>query len=284
MSAPLGIVAGLGELPVRLAAAATADGREVYILRLNGFVEPRLDRYRGETVGLGEPGRAVKLLKAAGCEELVFAGIVRRPEFGKLRLDWSGARLLPDVLRAARKGDDALLRVILSYFEAQGLRIVGAHEVQKNLLAPEGLIAGPAPDTAARDDIETALVTAREIGRLDIGQGAVVCNGLVLAVEAQEGTDAMLERCRQLDEALRGAPGARRGVLAKCPKPIQSRNVDLPTIGMTTLLGADAAGLAGIVVEAGGALVLDRDQLVGEAEARGVFILGVAAPPGGEAG
>ena len=122
------------------------------------------------------------------------------------------------MLRAARKGDDALLRVILAYFEQQGLRIVGAHEVQKNLLAPHGLIAGPAPPAdTARTDIETALVIAREIGRLDIGQGAVVCDGLVLAVEAQEGTDAMLERCR-LDEALRGAPGARRGVLAKVSK------------------------------------------------------------------
>lgn len=278
MSAPLGIISGLGDLPVSLAEGARRSGRDVYILRLAGFVEPRLAEYPGEVVGLGEPGRAAKLLKAAGCEELVFAGIVRRPEFRKLRLDWSGARLLPKVLKAARHGDDALLRVILEYFEGQGLRIVGAHEVQGSLLAEDGLLAGPEPDEKVRGDIETAVRIAREMGRLDIGQGAIVCDGLVLAVEAQEGTDAMLARCAGLDPALRGSARTRRGVLAKCPKPIQERKIDLPTIGLKTLKGADAAGLAGIVVEAGGALILDRDALFEEAEARGLFILGVRGP------
>lgn len=284
MSAPLGIIAGLGDLPVSLAEAARADGRPVYILRLDGFVEPRLAEYPGETVGLGEPGRAVRLLKAAGCEELVFAGIVRRPEFGKLRPDWSGARLLPKVLKAARKGDDALLRVILTYFEQQGLRIVGAHDIQKSLLAPHGVIAGPAPADNARADMEAAMFIAGEMGRLDIGQGAVVCDGLVLAVEAQEGTDAMLARCARLDPALRGTARKRRGVLAKRSKPIQERKVDLPTIGPATLRGADAAGLSGIVVEAGGVLVLDREELVMEAEARGMFLFGMPAPDEGEPG
>ncbi len=282
MSKPLGIISGLGDLPVSLAEATRSSGREVYVLRLDGFVEPRLVEYPGEVVGLGEPGRAARLLKSAGCEELVFAGIVRRPEFRKLGLDWSGARLLPKVIKAARRGDDALLRVILEYFEAQGLKIIGAHEVQASLLAQKGLIAGPAPDEKVQADIRAALHIAREIGRLDIGQGAVVCDGLVLAVEAQEGTDAMLARCARLEPALRGTVKARRGVLAKCPKPIQERKVDLPTIGLKTLNGADAAGLAGIVVEAGGALVLERDALAQEAEARGVFVLGVERPEGPE--
>lgn len=282
MSSPLGIISGLGDLPVSLAEATRRAGRDVYIVRLDGFVEPRLAEYPGDVVGLGEPGRAARLLKAAGCEELVFAGIVKRPEFRKLGLDWSGARLLPKVIRAARRGDDALLRVILDYFEAQGLKIVGAHEVEASLLAESGLIAGPSPARNTQSDIETALRIAREMGRLDIGQGAVVCDGLVLAVEAQEGTDAMLARCADLDPALRGSEKARRGVLAKCPKPIQERKVDLPTIGPETLKRADAAGLAGIVVEAGGALVLDRDTLVREADLRGVFILGVERPEGPE--
>jgi DUF1009 family protein len=116
------------------------------------------------------------------------------------------------------------------------------------------------------------------LGRLDVGQGAVVCDGLVLALEAIEGTDAMLRRCAELPESLRGRPGSRRGVLLKCAKPGQERRVDLPTIGPRTAELAAAAGLAGIAVEAGAALVLEREALVQCADAAGLFVAGVTAP------
>jgi UDP-2,3-diacylglucosamine hydrolase len=112
------------------------------------------------------------------------------------------------------------------------------------------------------------------MGGLDIGQGAVVCDGLVLAVEAQEGTDRMLERCGELPTAVRGAPQQRRGVLVKRPKPQQERRIDLPTIGPNTIRGASACGLAGVAVEAGACLVLDLDTLLAEADAAGLFVVG----------
>jgi UDP-2,3-diacylglucosamine hydrolase len=115
----------------------------------------------------------------------------------------------------------------------------------------------------------------KTLGRLDIGQGAVVVDGLVLAVEAQEGTDAMLARCALLPEALRGVPGARRGVLVKWPKPIQERRVDLPTIGVRTIENAAAAGLAGVAGEAGGVLVLDREAVIAAADRLGLFVAGL---------
>jgi DUF1009 family protein len=124
-------------------------------------------------------------------------------------------------------------------------------------------------------DVHRALDVARAIGRLDVGQGAVVCRGLVLAVEAQEGTDAMLARVADLPVALRGQPGASAGVLAKAPKPIQETRIDLPTIGPTTIHAVARAGLAGIVGEAGGLLVLDREAVIELADELGVFILGV---------
>ena len=125
--------------------------------------------------------------------------------------------------------------------------------------------------------MEQALRIARATGALDIGQGAVVCDGLVLAVEAQEGTDAMLRRCAALPAAVRGAPEARRGVLAKAPKPIQERRVDLPTLGVATVEAAAAAGLAGVVVEAGAALVLDRAAVTAAADRLGLFVWGEPA-------
>lgn len=284
MTAPLGIIAGLGDLPVTIADQARERGESVYILRIAGFEEPRLADYPGEVVGFGEIGRQMKLLKSAGCEKLVFAGIVKRPDFSALKLDMRGARLLPKVLMAARKGDDALLRVMVETVEKEGIKVIGAHEANRDLTMSRGVLAGPQPSEAALGDARRALQVAREVGRLDIGQGCVVCDGLVLAVEAQEGTDAMLARVSELAEEVRGREGARRGVLAKAPKPIQERRIDMPTIGPSTLEGAARAGLAGIVLEPGGALVLERDALIARADALGVFILGLDQDDPGAAG
>lgn len=274
MSSPLGLIAGLGELPVAIASHAVASGQGVYVLRLKGFEEPALAEYPGDVVGLGEIGGGIDRLKAAGCKDLVFAGIVKRPNFKDLKLDMRGAMLLPKVISEARKGDDALLKVLVGEFEKHGFNVIGTEEANKALLAPAGLIAGPAPSEANLADIRHAAKVAAATGSLDIGQGCVVCDGLVLAVEAQEGTDEMLRRCAALPEAIRGTPGARRGVLAKRPKPDQERRVDLPTTGVSTVELVAAAGLAGLAVEADGALLLRRAEMRAAAERLGVFIYG----------
>ena len=272
--APLGIIAGLGELPVVLADNAISSGQGAYILRLKGFEELALEGYPGETVGLGEIGGVLRKLKAAGCEKVVFAGIVKRPNFSNLKLDMKGIALLPKVLSEARKGDDALLRVLVEEFEKNGFTVIGSHEAYAQLLAPAGLIAGHEPTPEDLADIEHAARVAAATGSLDIGQGAVVCNGLVLAVEAQEGTDAMLERCAGLPAAIRGDASARRGVLVKRPKPGQELRIDLPTTGVSTVEMVAAAGLAGLAIEANGALLLNRQGMTEAAERVGIFIYG----------
>jgi UDP-2,3-diacylglucosamine hydrolase len=274
MTAPLGIIAGLGDLPVVIAENAMATGQGVHVLRLKGFEEPRLAHFPGAVVGLGEIGGAVARFKAAGCTQIVFAGIVTRPNFGDLKLDMRGAALLPKVLAEARKGDDALLRVLVGEFERSGFTVIGSHAAHAALIAPAGLIAGPAPSPAHLSDMAHAARVALATGALDIGQGCVVCDGLVLAVEAQEGTDAMLARCAGLPEAVRGTPAARRGVLVKRPKPVQERRIDLPTSGVSTVRNVAAAGLAGLALEAGGALMLNRVEMIAVADALGVFIYG----------
>ncbi|MEO0786744.1 MAG: UDP-2,3-diacylglucosamine diphosphatase LpxI, partial [Pseudomonadota bacterium] len=221
----------------------------------------------------------IKTFKAEGCRDVVFAGNVSRPDFSAVKVDWRGAKLLPRVLKVAREGDDALLRLILSELEAEGFSILGADEVAAHLLAPEGLLTGPQPTPGNLDDIKHARRVAEEMGKLDIGQGCVVCDGLVLAVEAQEGTDAMLERCAQLPANLRGTPEAPRGVLVKVPKPIQTRKIDLPTVGVATLEGLKRAGLAGVAVEAGGALLVDRQAIVSFGQAHGIFVIGLKPAP-----
>jgi hypothetical protein len=275
----LGIVAGRGRLPVELARACAASGREVFVLGIEGEASRDLETFPHAWVRLGQLGRARRELNEAGCRELCLIGPVSRPDLTSLKLDWEAARLAPKLALAARGGDDALLSFVVELVEGWGFRIVGAEELMRELVAPEGLLGRIAIPTGCEADIRRAFEVVRALGRLDVGQGAVVCDGLVLALEAVEGTDAMLRRCAELPQDLRGAPGQRRGVLLKCAKPGQERRVDLPAIGPRTVDLAAAAGLAGIAVEAGGTLVLERAELVRRADAAGLFAAGVVAPP-----
>jgi DUF1009 family protein len=271
----LGLIAGGGALPVELAARCEAAGRSFSVMRLKSFADPALARYPGVDVGLGEFGKVFKALRAEGCEVVCFAGNVKRPDFATLLPDARGLKVVPGLIMAARQGDDALLRRVLDEFEKEGFEIEGAHEVVGEMTLPLGRLGRFYPAAEHMADIDKALMVAREIGRLDVGQGAVVCEGLVLAVEAQEGTDAMLRRVADLPQAIRGSAERPRGVLAKAPKPIQETKVDLPTIGVATLQRAARAGLAGVVGEAGRLLVVDREAVIAAADELGLFVLGV---------
>lgn len=273
----LGIIAGGGGLPAEIADRCRRTGRPYFVIRLRGFADEGTTGHPSADLGLGELGKVFKVLHQERCEAVCLAGTVARPDFSKLKPDLRGMAALPSIVAAARKGDDGLLRAVLDEFRKEGFAIEGAHEAARSMTLPLGCLGALSPGERHGEDIQRALIAARAIGRLDIGQGAVVCDGLVLAVEAQEGTDAMLRRVRELPEAIRGAPGASRGVLAKAPKPIQSTDVDLPTIGVATVRAAAQAGLAGIVGEAGRLLVVDREETAAMADDLGLFILGVEA-------
>lgn len=273
----LGLIAGGGALPLELAGHCEQAGRPFFVVRLKGFADPSLASYPGADIGIAELGKCFKTLKRAGVEAVTLAGLVARPDFKALVPDLRGMMALPGAIAAARKGDDALLRMLVEEFEKEGFAVEGAHEVMSDLTLPTGVLGAVAPRPEHRADIDQGLRIAREIGRLDIGQGAVVCDGLVLAVEAQEGTDGLLRRVAELPQALRGSASAPRGVLAKTPKPIQETRVDLPTIGLGTIQRAAQAGLAGVVGEAGRLLVLDREAVIAQADELGLFVLGVEA-------
>ncbi len=273
--APLGLIAGGGDLPLALARQCQAAGRSLFVIRLRGFADAAMDAFAGETIGVAELGRCFDALRRQGCATVCLAGKVDRPDFAALKPDWRGLKALPGAIAAARRGDDALLRFLVAEFESEGFAVEGAHQVAEGLTLGAGPLGALAPSQAHQGDIARALEVAAAIGALDIGQGAVICDGLVLAVEAQEGTDAMLARCAGLPPALRGSPQARRGVLAKRPKPIQERRVDLPAIGPATVEAAARAGLAGIVGEAGAVLVMDRAAVIATADRLGLFVLGV---------
>ena len=270
----LGILAGGGDLPVAIAESARAAGRDCFVLAMQG-AEADFAGYPREDIGIGELGRCFDLLHKHDCTTLTLAGRVSRPDWKAIKLDARGMWALPKVAAAALKGDDAIMRTMIGIFEKQGIRIVGTAEAAPELIAGEGAYGRHKPDAQAREDIAKAFEIVRVMGEFDIGQAAVVCEGLTLAVEAAEGTDAMLARLTDLGRNLRGTPDARRGVMVKAPKPNQERRVDLPVIGVRTIELCAAAGLSGIAVEAGGALIVRREKIVEAADRLGLFVMGV---------
>lgn len=271
----LGLVAGGGDVPRLIAKHYVQQERPVFVVGLKGFTGDWINAVPHEICGIAEIGKQIKALKKAGCDTISMIGIVKRPDFSTLKPDMKGVSLLPRVLKSARQGDDALLRELISIFEEEGFNVVGAQELVSELKAQKTVYHGVGLTDALKEDITRAFTVAGEIGRLDIGQGVVVAEGLVLAVEAQEGTDLMLERVATLPDTLKGKDGNRSGCLLKRPKPIQEERIDLPTIGPGTIERAAKAGLSAVVVVENGALMVHLDKMIALCQEYGVSLIGV---------
>jgi len=216
-------------------------------------------------VRLGQAGRTIAELKKAGVVDLVMAGAVRRPSFADLALDWRGAKFFASI-GARAIGDDSLLRAVARELELEGFRLVGADSILSGSTVAFGVLGRHVPDVQAMEDIARGFDVARVLGLADVGQAVVVQQGLVLGVEAIEGTDSLLERVGGLRRA---GPG---GVLVKAAKPQQDRRLDLPTIGPGTIVRAAAAGLRGVAIEASAVIVLDQPATIAVADDSGLFL------------
>ena len=268
---PLGIIAGGGLLPRRVIDGCRAAGRDVFVLALEGAAEPpTVAGVPHAWCRLGAAATGLDLLRAHGVGELVLAGGVSRPSLAMLRPDWRAAKFFARIGYRAL-GDDGLLSAVVKELEREGFRVVGPDRLLADADLPEGPLGAVAPDEEAQADIVCGFALARAIGALDIGQAVVVQQGLVLGVEAIEGTDGLLRRCAGLR---RDGPG---GVLVKAAKPGQEPRADRPTIGPQTVTLAADSGLAGIAAETGATLVIDRAEVIRRADAAGLFVVGVRA-------
>lgn len=276
----LGILAGGGDLPRRLIDACIDQGRDYFILGFEGAVDAEtLEGHPHARGRLGALAENLNYLHEAGVQDIVLAGRMKRPSIASLRPDTKGAKLLARIGGAFFSGDNSMLTAVVNYLEEEGFRVVGADDVLHQLLAPKGLIGRITPSKDAQNDIAQGVKIAHKIGELDIGQALIIQQGYILSVEAAEGTDGLIQRSADLR---RNIPYG--GVLVKVKKPSQERRVDLPTIGPDTIDALAAAGFAGIAVEAGGVLILDRKTVALKADALGLFVLGfsVETPPKAE--
>lgn len=283
----LALIAGTGDLPPALVARLP---ERPLICALDGFrpaLTPEI------TFRIEQLGSFLTTLVDRGVTEVCLAGAIKRPAIDPAAIDAATQPLVPRIMQAIAQGDDGALRVVIALFEEAGLVVRAAHEIAPDLLPPAGVLSRKPVTIDQRQDAVTAEQTIAEMGRADVGQACVVRNGRVLAREGQAGTDAMLARFAPSDdplwgvvdglgsvlgdaaEWLSGADGeptdARGALLFKAPKPDQDRRADLPVIGPHTAKGAITAGLSGIVIEQGGVMVLELDDVVATLDAAGLF-------------
>lgn len=267
----LAIMAGTGVLPKLIAEHCARIGRPYKVCV---FAGQEFDWLGSHPVVEGEYekiGRVFKALKAEGIHQVTMAGAVTRPKLKPWRFDLTMIMLAPKLLPAMRKGDDETLGTITSIFEGQGFEVVAPHDVIEGLLAPEGIHTKAQPSDADREDAARAAKIVDALGAMDVGQGAVVAQGLCLATESIQGTDAMLGFVGKTGRDFLTDPEGGKGVLLKAPKPGQDWRVDLPAIGPDTFAKVAEAGLAGVVVQAGGVLVLGFDDCKAAADEHGLF-------------
>ena len=265
----LGMIAGDGMMPVEIIKHCNKTGTEIFVAGIEPHAtEDRLKDAPHIFAKIGEAGKVIRAFRENNVQNIVMAGGIRRPSIKELIPDWEGAKIMAR-LAIRKMSDDNLLRAIISEAEKLGFRVIGVHEVLPELLFSEGVYGKVKPSPEDMDDIQRGMTVAKALGAVDVGQGCVVQEGMVLAVEAIEGTDMMLARAATLKKK------GKAPILVKALKPVQDVRVDLPAIGLQTIIRLMEYGFKGIAVEAGASVFIESDAAISFADEAGIFIIGM---------
>jgi UDP-2,3-diacylglucosamine hydrolase len=267
MSENIGLIAGKGQFPLLFAQAARQQGAAVIAVAHRGETDPALADLVAELhwIYVGQLGKIIRIFKAAGVSRAVMAGgITRGRLFREFRPDW---RALSVVRRAGAGQDDRLLRAVADEMAREGITISPSTLFLDDLLSPAGRLSRRPPTPAEMEDIDLGARAARELGRLDIGQCAVVRRQIVVALETIEGTDETIRR----GGSLAGA-GA---VVVKVSKPNQDLRFDVPAVGLDTIAAMRQVQAAVLALEAGKTLIFDRPEMLKAADQAGIAVWGI---------
>lgn len=268
----LGIIAGTGPLPRQIAERFDPTGKSIFFIALEGITDPKtVFNFDHRWVKLGQLQIAIAALLEAKVDKVVMAGPVKRPALSSLKLDKRASKML---WQGGTKifGDDGLLSLLINEIEKDGLKVIGIDQILSDLLTEPDLNIGPDIDNVAQRDIDRAIEILVKLGPVDVGQSVAIQEGLVLGVEAIEGTDNMIDRAGQYRRDALGP------ILVKISKPGQERRADMPTIGPKTVRLAISNGFRGLALEEGGTLLLERDEVRKIAEGANFFIVSIKIP------
>lgn len=272
---PIAVIAGAGKLPEAIAQTLKTHGRDVFVVAVDGEADRGFDGFPTRRLPMGAAGRLLQSLRENNCTDIIMAGQFRRPRFSEIEFDFGTLKLaLSSLLSLRFGGDDQVVSRIVRLFEAEGFRIVGPREVVPDMISTKGPFGRHRPSGDALADIEIGAAAIRHLGSLDIGQSLAVHDRRIIAVEAAEGTDAMIRRCEELRANGRLNAPVPSGVLVKMTKPGQETRLEMPVIGPETVDAAIQAGLSGLAVEAGGVIVVDRNRVAELGDKAGLFVYG----------
>ncbi len=265
----LGILAGAGLLPEQLIQSCKKNDIEVFVVGFIGQTPEKLKQGNKHLwTGLGSVGQIFKTLRAENIKDIVFAGSIKRPSLFEIKPDFKGLEILTKIgLKSL--GDNELLTNLKNELHAEGFTVHGAHEFAQDMIAKEGILGAYEPQPKDTPIIKKGIEIAHELGRLDIGQAVVLQQDLILGLEAIEGTDELIKRCKTLKKSGRGP------VLVKMCKPQQDKALDLPTIGPDTIKNAINSGFCGIVIQAKASIVLNAQEIADLADKNGLFVLAI---------
>jgi len=265
----LGLIAGSGMMPVEIIRHCNKNEIPIFVIGLEPFAnDEQLAEAPHIFAKIGEAGKMMKVLREHNVRDIVFAGGIKRPSFKELIPDWEGMKIVAK-LAMKKMSDDNLFRAVIDEVENRGFKIVGIEEVVPEMLFQEGVYGKVKPSKDDMSDIERGWTVAKAIGAVDVGQAVVVQEGLVLAMEAIEGTDMMLARAASLRK------DGKKPIMVKVLKPGQDMRVDLPAIGLQTIELFVKYGIGGIAVEAGGILLIEKEAVIKKADENGIFIIGL---------
>lgn len=261
----IAIIAGNGDLPIRIIEKLESLGREYIIVSLEGFGPSDFKTFK-----IGEIGKILEFIKESKATEILFCGGVKRPSLLSLKLDKLGKKWLAHLGVRAFLGDDALLKGIRKLLEKEGLKIISPQSILGTLLSPSGILTKTIPTDFDLQDIARGIFVLNTLSKTDVGQAVIVQEGIILGIEAAEGTRELIKRCKSLKLNEKG------GVLVKTSKIGQDHSIDLPTIGKNTILEAEESKLSGIAVGASRSQIVDFEETIKLANEKNIFIIGIS--------
>ncbi len=261
----ISIIAGGGDLPLKIIEKLDNLNIDHNVISLYGFGPENYPQFK-----IGEIGKVLEFIKSKGTTDIIFCGNVKRPSLFSLNLDFVGRKWLKALGLKAFLGDNTLLKGIKELLKKEGLNVLSPQSILETLLTPKGVLTEIVPSDQNLQDIARGIFVLNTMSRADVGQAVIVQEGIVLGIEAAEGTQCLIERCKDLKLTEK-----KGGVLVKTSKINQEQAIDLPTIGKNTILQAEYAKLSGIAIGASQSQIIDYNETIKLANERHIFVIGV---------
>ncbi|MEM7617562.1 MAG: UDP-2,3-diacylglucosamine diphosphatase LpxI [Pseudomonadota bacterium] len=267
----IGIIAGGGNFPKEIIELCHKNKIDLFVIAFEGETDSAiLENIEHEWVELGKIGKWIKILKKQKITDILLAGNIKRPSITNFKIDFQGAKLLTKIIGSKKQGDNSLFTKIISFLEDNGFNILNIMEHFPSLFVESGVLTDSKPDNRALDDIDIGKNVIKSLSQSDVGQSVIVQRGMVIGIEAVEGTDQLIKRCGDLQDE-----GSKAGILVKMRKIQQDNRIDLPTIGINTIENCYKNNIRGLALETGSVVIINKDVVINRANQLGMFITGV---------